>query len=83
MDEDQRNILFPPPSSYSDTVEGRLLKRLREKALRKGCKVTNVPDGYSGIIRTVFQCSVGDQARNWLRCPLQYNARDRGGGVIY
>ena len=35
-----------------DTEEGRLLKRLREKARRKGCEVTNVPDGYSGIIKT-------------------------------
>ena len=64
MDEDQRNILLAPSSSYSDTEEGRLLKRLHEKARPKGCKVTYVPDGYSGIIRTVFQCSVGDQARN-------------------
>jgi hypothetical protein len=64
MDEDRRNILLAPPSSYSNIEEGRLLKRLHEKARRKGCKVTNVPDGYSGIIRTVLQCSVGDQALN-------------------
>jgi len=44
--------LLAPPSNYSDTEEGRLLKRLREKARRKGCEVTNVPDGYSGIIKT-------------------------------
>jgi len=64
MDEDQRNILLAPSSSYSNIEEGGLLKRLHEKARRKGCNVTNVPDGYSGIIRTVLQCSVGDQALN-------------------
>ena len=46
MDEDPRNILLAPSSNYSDTEEGRLLKRLHEKARRKGCEVTNVPDGY-------------------------------------
>ena len=52
MDEDPRNILLAPPSSYSDTEEGRFLKKLPEKARRKGCEVTNVPEGYSGIIKT-------------------------------
>ena len=42
-----------------DTEEGRLLKRLREKARRKGCEVTNVPDGYSGIIKTE-RCELPD-----------------------
>ena len=36
MDEDPRNVLLAPPSNYSDTEEGKLLKRLREKARRKG-----------------------------------------------
>ena len=52
MDEDPRNILLAPPSIYYDTEERRFLKRLHEKAPRKGREVTNVHDGYSGIIKT-------------------------------
>ena len=59
MDEDPRNVLLAPPSNYSDTEEGRILKRLREKARRQGCEVTNVPDGYSGIIKTE-RCELPD-----------------------
>ena len=47
------------PLLIIQTQEGRMLKRLREKSRRQGCKVMNVPDGYSGIIKTE-RCELPD-----------------------
>ena len=59
MEDDPRDVLLAPPSSYNETAEGKFMNRIRERARRHGCETKTIPDGYSGIIKTE-RCELPD-----------------------